>query len=126
MSSNRYKLAIVGSRNMYDYEEFCSVIEDALINFGIDLTEIEYVVSGGAKGADKLAEIWAKEREIKTVIFKPNWEKYGRSAGVLRNKDIIDLADLCIAFPSMKGAGTQSSINLAKKKQIPLHVHYID
>ena len=76
---------------------------------------LTYIVSGGAKGADSLSERWAKENNIETLIFIPDWNKHGKKAGFLRNEDIIKSSDAVIAFWNGESRGTLSSINLAKK-----------
>ena len=101
------KIAIIGSRNFADYELLKKTLNE--------ITGITKVISGGAKGADSLAEQWAKENEIETVIYKPDWAKYGRGAGVVRNRLIIEDCDLCIAFWDGESKGTKSSIDHCKK-----------
>lgn len=101
------KLAIVGSRTFNDYE----MVKEALKDLAI--TEI---VSGGAKGADTLAEKYAAENSIPVKVFKPEWGKYGRGAGPKRNKQIVDYADKVIAFWDGESRGTKSSIDLATEQ----------
>ena len=84
------KIGIIGSRGFNNYELLEKTLEE--------YQNVELVVSGGAQGADKLGERWANEKGIKTLIFKPNWEKFGKSAGFIRNQDIVKNSDLVIAF----------------------------
>ena len=63
-------LAIVGTRTFNDYKLLKKKVDE--IN---KKTKINMIVSGGAKGADKLAEKYAKENKIPTKIFIPNWKK---------------------------------------------------
>jgi len=91
-----FKLAIVGSRDYCDYDNFKIHVDQYITSIGIILEEI---VSGGAKGADSLAERYAKEHGIKMVIYEPDWESYGKKAGIMRNTDIINHATHVIAFP---------------------------
>jgi len=86
------------------------MVKEALRDLSI--TEI---VSGGAKGADTLAEQFAKENNLPVKIFKPDWAKYGRGAGPVRNKQIVEYADKVIAFWDGESKGTKSSIDLAEK-----------
>jgi hypothetical protein len=73
------------------------------------------VVSGGAAGADTMGEKWARSNNVKDIrIYKPDWRKYGKKAGILRNKDIINDATHVVAFPSVESKGTFHSIRLAK------------
>lgn len=104
------KLAIVGSRDYIDYNQMSEFIKSKF-----DMTEIDTIVSGGARGADALAERFAEENGLKMIVKKANWDKYGRAAGPIRNKLIIEEADMVAAFPSPKSTGTRNSMSLAKK-----------
>jgi len=109
------KLAIVGSRTFNDYELLTSELAD-LAN------SVSEVVSGGSKGADLLAEKWAMSQSIPLKIFKANWERYGRSAGPQRNREIVDYSDHCVAFWDGKSKGTLYTINLFKKHNKPVKI----
>ena len=102
------KIAVVGSRN-FTHKVILENELDSIKN------QIELIISGGAVGADTLAENWAKENKIQTLIIKPNWKTYGRSAGVVRNKQIIESCDYCYAFWDCKSKGTEFSINYCIK-----------
>lgn len=99
-------LAIVGSRTFNDYE---------LLKQHIEPTNIAAIVSGGARGADTLAEQFAEEHSIQMIVFKPDYEKHGRSAPFVRNTAIIEAADSVIAFWDGKSTGTLDSIKKARK-----------
>jgi hypothetical protein len=103
------KLAIVGSRDFNDYEFLKKTVEPIKKN-------VTLVVSGGAKGADSLGERWAKENNIPTQIFYPDWNKYGKSAGFKRNVEIVDNCDAVVAFQINESKGTQHTINIATDK----------
>ncbi|MBF0266656.1 MAG: DUF2493 domain-containing protein [Gammaproteobacteria bacterium] len=109
------KLAIIGSRSFNNYDLLKSTLNDNFNN-------ITCIISGGAKGADSLAEKYAFENNIATIIFKPDWKKYGRGAGIIRNKDIISNSDAAIAFWDGESKGTLNSINLCEKEQTPITV----
>ena len=104
------RVAIVGSRGFSDSRLLASTMCTVLEHYTI--TE---VVSGGARGADTLGEQWAKAHGIPTRVFLPDWNRFGRSAGFRRNRDIIDNCDLCVAFWDGQSRGTKSSIDLAKQ-----------
>jgi SLOG family YspA-like protein len=108
------KTAVIGSRNFGDY---------GLLNHKLNIIHnkkpITVIVSGGAKGADKLGEQWADENKIPKTIFYPDWKKYGKKAGFLRNEDIIKNSDVVIAFWDGLSKGTGHSIKLAKKYKKP-------
>ena len=70
-------------------------------------------VSGGAKGADSFGEEYAAAHDVKVTVFKPDWKKYGKAAGPIRNKDMLDYASednpVVIAFWDGKSKGTNSN-----------------
>ncbi len=118
------KLAIVGSRNFKDYERFCIEVEIALKEW--DVTDIE-IISGGADGADALAERYSREvLQREPVVFPADWNKYGKSAGPKRNTQIVDACTHMIAFPSHYGKGTQDSVTKIQKAKKPHKVIFID
>jgi len=107
-------LAVVGSRNYTNYDEFCS----EFASFWMDNMEGRLynevgIVSGGAKGVDKMAEIYADEAEMECKVFLPDWRKYGKSAGFRRNTQIVDACDALVAFWDGKSRGTMDSISKA-------------
>lgn len=100
------KVAVVGSRDFNDID----LMVDTLGQY-----EITEIISGGARGADSLAEDFADAAGIKKTIFPANWAKYGKAAGYFRNTKIIRNCDVCIAFWDGKSRGTKSSIDLCKQ-----------
>ena len=109
------KIAVIGSRNFTDQvvlENELNVIKD----------KVELVISGGASGADTLAEKWAFDNNIPIEVIKPDWKTFGRAAGVVRNKQIIESCDYCYAFWDKKSKGTLFSINYCKKILKPIKI----
>lgn len=106
-------IAIVGSRSFNDYKYLTEVMDKVLAKYG----RPEQIISGGAKGADTLGEMYADEHNIETCILLPEWEKYGKQAGFLRNIGIIDGCDICIAFWDGASRGTKHDIELCKEKK---------
>lgn len=103
-------IAIIGSRAITDKEFIYSKLDTIFSTRKPDL-----IVSGGAKGPDTLGVLWARDNEIAVKEFFPDWEKYGRGAGFKRNTQIVEAADLVIAFWDGLSKGTLDSINKAKK-----------
>lgn len=113
MDKNNIKLAIVGSRTFNDYPTLLYVVNSIKRDNGYTYTEI---VSGGAKGADSLAERYAEQNKITKKIFPADWNRYGKRAGFMRNVDIIDRCDVCICFWDGESHGTKHDIDLCKEK----------
>jgi predicted Rossmann fold nucleotide-binding protein DprA/Smf involved in DNA uptake len=101
------KTAVIGSRGFSDYD---------LLKQTLDACFISEIVSGGAIGADQMAERYAEELKIPTLIFKPDYNKYGRGAPLVRNKEIVDAAERVIAFWDGKSRGTAYTLKYARSK----------
>lgn len=113
------KIAIVGSRNcgnprLGDYIESI-----------IPLSDIEIIISGGARGIDSLAAEYANNHNIQLVEIKPDYQSYGKAAPIIRNKQIVDSADMIIAFWDGESRGTKSVIDYSNKKSKNIKVFRI-
>ncbi len=65
-------------------------------------------------GADALGERWAKENDIPVKVFPANWDKHGKAAGPIRNKQMAAYGEMLIAFWDGKSSGTGNMISLAE------------
>lgn len=101
------RVAVVGGRTYTDYDTMCRVLDR--------LTKITTIVSGGAIGADSLGARYAVDRGIDLVVYRPDWDRYGRGAGFRRNKTIVNNSDIVYAFWDGVSKGTSNTINYAKK-----------
>jgi hypothetical protein len=97
--------AVIGSRSFNDYD---------LLERTLDQYQITSIVSGGASGADSLAEHYAKKRNITIRVIKPDWS-LGRHAGMLRNTEIVESSDIVFAFWDGQSKGTLDSIKKAAR-----------
>ena len=105
------KAAIIGSRSFVDYE----YLKEKLSGL-----PISHIISGGAKGADSLAEKYAIEHNIPITVIKPDYTKNGKSATHIRNRDIVNSSDTVIAFWNGKPGGTKSVIAFAENSGKPV------
>lgn len=109
------KLAIVGTRNFQDYDLLVRIVAKVK-------SPIDEIVSGGARGADTLAERYAREHNIPMKVFPAKWDRYGKKAGYTRNKEIVDYCDGLIAFWDGYSKGTKHSIDLCVETKKPYKV----
>lgn len=112
------KLGIVGTRNPgVSYQDW----EDLLLA-KIDLSKVEMVVSGGAKGIDTYAKKFAARHHIPLMEYLPEYSKYGRAATLRRNTQIVHESSVVVAFPSPESKGTLHSMREAKRMKKDLIV----
>lgn len=83
------------------------------------------IISGAAKGADALGEQWALENSVPIKQFKPDWIKYGKAAGPIRNRGMAESADALIVLWDGKSSGTKNMIETARKLELKVYVHLI-
>lgn len=108
------RMAIVGSR---DFKRL-----DKVRQFVNHLDYDVVVISGGAHGVDRAAEEAAFDKGLRIMIFRAQWNAFGKQAGFVRNREIVDHADELVAFWDGKSKGTAHSIKLARQKGIPVLV----
>lgn len=91
--------------------------------FGIikNLENIE-IVSGTARGADRFGEWLAQECGYELTKFPADWDKYGKSAGYIRNKEMSEYATHLIALWDGESKGTQHMIDLANKQGLLVRI----
>ena len=115
------KVIIAGTRDFNDYAFLKKNLDYFLQGINPNNEEIE-IVSGNARGADKLGERYAKEHNLPVKLFPANWDKYGKRAGYLRNQEMANYADVLIAFWDEKSKGTKHMIDIAKKQGLTVIV----
>lgn len=120
MDKPTYKVIIAGTRTFASYTLLCSFCDRYLSQKG--QTHEIIIVSGTARGADKLGEQYAKDRGYKIELFPADWENKGRTAGYIRNADMADYADALIVFWDGQSKGTLNMIRTAKKKGLDVRI----
>lgn len=109
------KVAIIGSRGITSLD---------LSNY---LPEgVDTIVSGGARGVDSIAAAYAKDHGIRLVEFLPDYAKFGKGAPLKRNHQIIEAADLVLAFWDGHSRGTAYTIREARKAGKEVRITYTD
>ena len=109
----RIKIAVGGCRTFNDREYVFKCLDEYLVKLDGE-TEIVFL-SGHCNGVDLIAEEYAEIKDLSVILFPANWEKYGKAAGPIRNKEMVDEADIVIAFWDGKSRGTKSLIDYARK-----------
>ena len=108
------KTAIVGSRDLW--------LEDFSLHLPEGTTEI---ISGGAKGIDTAAALYAAAHGMKLTEIKPDYRRYRRAAPLKRNEEIVKSADHVLIFWNGTSRGTRYVIELCEKLGKPHEVFVV-
>lgn len=117
---DKLRILVCGGRHFSDYVLLEKTINGIIAESGC--ADIE-IVSGHCVGADRLGELYAEKHNARVKIFSAEWEKYGKCAGITRNKQMVDyISDfknkIVIAFVSANTKGTRNTIVFAKRANI--------
>jgi hypothetical protein len=109
------RVLICGSRHFNDYEKLRRTLASL---------SISELIHGGARGADTMAETFARNNNIPYRRFNALWDKHGKSAGPIRNRQMLreGCPDLVVAFLAPNSRGTKDMINAAEKAGVPVKV----
>lgn len=106
----KQRIIVAGSRNFNNYDYLKKICD-----FIIDEEDV-VIISGTARGADKLGERYAKEKGFELRLFPAKWDEYGKRAGYFRNVEMAKNADMLIAFWDGESKGTKHMIDIAEKE----------
>lgn len=122
MASSVFRLIVAGSRDFNNYELLKQKC-DCLLSRKQQTHSI-IIVSGTARGADRLGERYASERGYRVERFPADWQHDGKAAGFIRNARMAEVADALIAFWDGRSHGTEHMIDLARKHELQVRVVY--
>ena len=114
----KLRTIIAGSRSATNYEDLINAVSN------LDW-EISTVISGTARGADKLGEKYAKRELIDLERYPADWDIFGKQAGHIRNEEMAEVADAVILLWDGVSPGTKNMLKLAKKYKLRICVKYI-
>jgi len=108
------KVAIIGSREITKADIESCLPEGAAL-----------IISSGERGAGRAAEMYANERGLSKLIIRPEHKKYGNVARYMRDRLIVDNADVLIVFWNGKNPVAKCIINYAKLKEKEVIINLI-
>jgi hypothetical protein len=94
------RVLVCGGRDYADRDWLYAELDRLRAERGFSL-----VIAGGARGADTLAEEWARARGVSCEVYRADWEGLGRKAGPTRNARMLaeGKPDLVVGFPGGRG-----------------------
>lgn len=124
------KVLIAGSRTFDDPEfmkaQMYYAFKDEVITEIVHGGQVSYKKDGTKYGADYWGGEWAKEREVPVRVFKADWDKYGNSAGPVRNAEMANYlnpsADAAIVFWNGSSKGSKDMIIRLDRRKVKTHI----
>jgi hypothetical protein len=113
------RVIIAGSRYINDY----GLVKEAIRRSGFQIDE---VVCGGTQGVDALGARWAAENGVPVKLFKAQWRRLSRRAGLVRNLQMATYADALIAVWNGTDRGTFHLIRVMEDAGKPVLVLKFD
>lgn len=114
------KMIIAGSRHFDDYSKLVSVVDGVLERLGTPVKDVILVCGCCPRGADVLAVRLAGARGWSIEKYPAEWDRYGRAAGPIRNRQMAAVADVCVLFPckGKENRGTKDMCQAARSKGV--------
>jgi len=104
------RILICGSRDWDNHKKIESEFEKSIPKDSV-------IIHGGAKGADSIADSIARKLGFKVEVYKAEWDKYGKSAGMIRNYEMLNSGvDRVLAFWDEKSPGTSHMIDIVRRR----------
>jgi len=110
---------IAGSRGIIDYTVLCTAVQES----GFTIVR---VLSGGARGVDRLGERWAAEHGLPWLVMPADWDRNGRAAGLIRNCEMAQIAGQAIVLWDGHSRGTAHMIEQMRQLNKPVHVKIVN
>lgn len=112
-------LLVTGSR---DWDNKTIIIHELEMIYR--MYHLKKVIHGGAIGADTMAERICRDLGIETEIYYPDWTKYGKGAGIIRNERMLDEGqpNRVLALHKNNSRGTQHMIDYALKHNVDVTI----
>lgn len=112
-------ILIAGSRTFTNYELL--VRKCRIILSGLNSTEI-VIVSGMARGADRMGAAFAVDSKYQLLKFPADWKSHGNRAGYLRNRQMLECVEAAIFFWDGRSKGTEDMIRLCEARNLPTRI----
>lgn len=110
------RIIVAGTRTFDDY----LLLKEKLDQLTKYLTNKDFIIlSGNAQGADRLGELWATRNFVTYQVYRPDYQKYKpKIAPIMRNQEMVDNADILVAFWNGKSTGTKDIIERAVNESL--------
>lgn len=111
---NNCRMIIAGSRTIVS-EEVIDRIPEICVLYNV---RPKTILSGAAKGVDKLGEKWAARMKLPVELYPAKWDIFGKAAGHMHNNDMASLADVLFLVWDGKSPGSKQMKSAALQRNL--------
>ena len=110
------RIIIAGSRQLNPTVDFIGAAVEAFFdNFNV---RPSVILSGRCRGPDQVGELWAKQNNVQVEYYPADWNKYGKAAGPIRNRQMAQSANGLILIWDGISHGSQNMLKLADEFEL--------
>lgn len=114
------KVIIAGGRDInLSKDEIQKIVDES----GFEVT---HLIEGDANGIDNSGKNWAINTNTDLTTIKADWNKHGRAAGPIRNREMAEMGGALILIWDGKSKGSASMLREAKRADLLIHEEVID
>ena len=117
---NEFRVLVCGGRD-YDNQERVRRTLDAALEAARSAGKVAVIIHGNARGADLLADQYARERSLKVIPFPADWNLHGRRAGPIRNIKMLTESRPHVIIAFKGGKGTAHMMKIGREAGVPVH-----
>lgn len=110
-------IMVSGCRHYTCYFKFAKKMDNLLRNF--EKKRI-VIIEGEARGVDYLAFLYSIRRGLKRIGYPADWDEHGKSAGYIRNVEMMEVSQYAVAFWDGLSRGTRHVVTEANKYDVSL------
>lgn len=119
-------IIVTGGRHIDDFDLVSICIKNSSGESNID----KILVGDCPTGVDNLTIRFAKSNNIPHVVFVADWKTYGKSAGPIRNKEMMQAASfiedkIVVAIWDGKSKGTKDAITKARQLKLDVKIYLV-
>lgn len=113
-------IIISGNRSYADYHHVIDTLDEILpvIHNGQQIK----ILTGHNSGVDAIVRKFTNIRNIKSSVYTPLWDSYGRNAGPIRNRAMVKKADSAVLFGSLDDPDIKYLFDECVKQDVPVQI----
>ena len=124
ISVNEFRVLVCGGREYGSEDGQLDRLRrtlDAALEAARSAGKVAVIIHGNARGADLLADQYAREKSLRVLSFPADWNLHGRRAGPIRNKKMLTESQPHVIIAFKGGSGTAHMVRIGKEAGVPVY-----